>query len=246
VFTVSANGLLAYAGGAHVQSQLGWYDRTGKELGTVGEKYGGLAIGEEQLDLSPTNDRVALAIQGTTTDIWVMDIARGIRARLTFGPTGNSAPVWSPDGKWIAYQNITKDGNVIARRPAFGGPEEVLFSATVPVYPHAWSSDGKYLLYQQGAPGAAHQDIWGLPLFGERKPFQIVPSGTYISSVPQLSRDGRWVAYQSTESGRMEIYVVPFRDGGGKWQVSTSGGVSPRWRNDGKEIFYLGLNGMLM
>ena len=246
VFTVSANGLLAYAGGAHLQSQLGWYDRNGRQVGTVGERFGDLAIGDEELRLSPSGDRVALAIQSTTTDIWIMDVARGVRARLTFGPTGNNSPVWSPDGKWIAYQTITKKGNAIMRKPALGGAEELLVSAPIPIYAHDWSADGKYLLYQAGAPGTG-QEIWALPLAGERKPLLLVSSETgSTNQVPQLSRDDRWLAYQSTESGRMEVYIVPFRGGGGKWQVSTSGGSAPRWRNDGKELFYIGLNGTLM
>jgi eukaryotic-like serine/threonine-protein kinase len=246
VFTVSANGVLAYSGGTHVQSQLGWYDRTGKPLGTVGEKFGALTIAGQQLRLSPSGDRVALSIQGPTTDIWVADVARGSRTRLTFGPTGNSSPVWSPDGKWLAYRTINKDGNALARRPAGGGPEEILLAAQdVSVLPDDWSPDGKYLLYEKGASGT-HAELWVSPLFGERKPFQVVPSGAFQSRFARFSPDGRWLVYQSDESGRLEIYVVPFHSSGGKWQVSAAGGFASHWRSDGKELFYLSLNRTLM
>jgi len=244
VSTVSANGVLAYVSGAQLQSQLGWYDRTGKQLGTVGEKFGALNIGDRELRLSPSGDRVALSIQAPVPDIWVLDVARGGRTRLTFGPIGNTAPVWSPDGKCIAYESDIKDGFAIMRRPAVGGPEETLLSGADQVFPQDWSSDGKYLLYVKGARGT-HEEIWVLPLFGDRKPFQLVPSGAYMSLAAQFSPDMRWVSYSSDESGRQEVYIVPFH-GAGKWEVSTSGGFSPEWRNDGKELFYLGLNGSLM
>ena len=173
-----------------------------------------------------------------------MDVARGGRARLTFGPVGNSAPVWSPDGKWVAYRSDNKEGFTIARRPSAGGPEETLLWGADPVFPQDWSSDGKYLLYVKGARGT-NEEIWVLPLVGERKPLQLVPSGAYFSHSTQFSADMRWVAYESSESGRQEVYIVPFH-GGGKWEVSTSGGLRPEWRSDGQELFYLGLTETLM
>jgi eukaryotic-like serine/threonine-protein kinase len=160
-FSAPSIGLLVYASGRHTQSQLEWYDRAGKQLGSVGETFGDLAVGaggEKELHLSPRGDRAAVAIQGSTTDIWVMDVARGVRSRLTFGPTGNQSPVWSPDGKWIIYFTVTKEGFAMARRSATGGPEEILLSAADPIYPFDWSKDGKYLLYDKGARGT-HVEI---------------------------------------------------------------------------------------
>jgi len=245
-FTVSANGLLAYSSGAHVQTQLAWYDRAGKQLGTVGERFGSVStsFGGRSLRLSPAGDRAALGIQGSTGDIWVMDVARGARTRLTSGPVGSAMPVWSPEGKWLAYFSNPKGVFAIARRPAAGGPEETLLSAAGRILPQDWSADGKYLLYETGA-SATHNEIWALPLVGDGKPFQVVPSGAYYSQNARFSPDMRWVAYNSDESGRVEVYIAPFH-GGGKSPVSLSGGTNPIWRNDGKELFFISLSGMLM
>jgi Tol biopolymer transport system component len=171
-----------------------------------------------------------------------MDVTRGTRNRLTFGG-GNYNPVWSPDGKWVAYYTLTKGGPAIVRRQAVGGPEETMLSAQ-DIRPADWSTDGKYLLYTKG-PVATSTEIWALPLASDGKPFQVVPPVGYINSGARLSPDMRWLAYWSDESGRHEIYIVPFH-GSGKWQVSLSGGDSPHWRNDGKELFFLSLNSVLM
>jgi Tol biopolymer transport system component len=243
IFTVSANGMLVYSGGAQSQTQLAWFDRSGKQMETVGEKFPGVSGGN--MRLSPGGDRIALALEGTVTDIWVMDVARGVRTRLTFGPVGNNNPVWSPDGKWVAYNTITRHGTTINRRPAAGGGEELVFPEGDTLRTLSdWSPDGKYLLYEKGALGT-RQEIWAAPLSGDQKPFPVVPPGAFYSNSPRFSPDGKWVAYQSNESGRVEIYVVPFRGGQGKWQVSTSGGAFPIWRRDGKEIFYVSTDGFL-
>jgi len=240
VFSVSANGILAYAGGGGIESQLAWFDRSGKQLSTVGEKVPGF----NTMRLSHKGDRVALSLESSTNDIWVMDISRGIRTRLTFGPVGNTFPVWSPDDQWIAYGTLARNGTAIYRRPAAGGAEELLLDAAGPRQTADWSPDGKYLLFVKG-PFGSHQEIWVLPLSGDRKPFQLVPAGAFYNIEPHFSPDGRWIAYQSNESGRAEIYVLTFGGKAGKWQVSTNGGLSPRWRSDGKEIFYISLEGFL-
>jgi Tol biopolymer transport system component len=241
LFTVSRNGQVAYSGGAQTQTQLAWFDRTGKQLGLVGEKFPGLAglYGPQRaIRLSPRADRVALAIPGSVIDVWVMDLSRGARTRLTFGPVGNNNPVWSPDEQWVAYNAVIKQGSSVRRKPAAGGAEEELIQDDHELVRVAdWSWDGKYLLLSKGSIGRA-QEIWAMPLSGNRRAFRLEAAGKYITSFPRFSPDGHWVSYQSNESGRPEIYVVPFPTGQGKWQISTGGGTWARWRGDGKEIFY--------
>jgi eukaryotic-like serine/threonine-protein kinase len=146
VFSVSDNGILAYVGGGQVESQLAWFDRSGKQLSTLGQKVPGFNI----MSLSHKGDRVALSIQSSTTDIWIMDISRGIRTRLTFGPSQNNNPVWSPDDQWIAYGTLARNGTAIYRRPAGGGAEELLLDAAESRQTADWSPDGKYLLFVKG------------------------------------------------------------------------------------------------
>ena len=249
VFTVSDNGLLAFSGGSQTQTQLAWFDLTGKQLGVVGEKFGGLSGGSLGIRMSPSGDRVALSIPNSVTDIWVMDLLRGVRSRLTFGPASNNAPVWSPDGKWIAYTSTAKSGSVVCRRPSAGGPEEELLRIEGEfLTPTDWSRDGKYLLVYKGAPSSP-QEMLALPITGDgkgdRKPFVFVPRENYFLATGRFSPDGHWVVYQSNESGRPEIYAIPFPSGQGKWQVSTAGGLAAAWQRDGKEILYLTIDRIL-
>ena len=163
----------------------------------------------------------------------MLDLARGVRTRLTFGPIANQSPAWSPDGKWIAYVADNGGHAVITRKPADGsGPEEQLYAEDQLVFISQWTRDGKYLIYNRGPIGA--QDLWALPLEGERKPFLLVKHG----SDGQVSPDGRWLAYVSNESGASEVYVSAFR-GPGKWQVSSHGGVWTMWSSDGKQLYYM-------
>ena len=246
VFAVSRNGILAYSRGGRVQSRLVWFDRSGRQSEPIGEKLNASGFNTAGLRLSPKGDRIAFPIPGTLRDVWVMDLTRGTRTRLTFGPVLNDGPVWSPDGKWIAYESLRTKGSVIGRKAADGGDEEVLLEeSSTPIFPDDWSPDGRFLMYETGGLGA-HQEIWAVALFGDRKPFQVVPAGAYYNNKAKFSPDGRWVAYESNESGRAEIYLVPFQGAQVKRQVSTSGGFAPHWRRDGKEIFYVTLDGTLM
>ena len=190
------------------------------------------------LRLSPHGDRIALEMDNGVSDIWVHDLARGIRTRLTFGPIFNNTPLWSPDGKWIAYTSNRNGKFQLFRKPSDGGgAEEELLSDDQLLFPGDWLHDGKYIVYARGIPGA--QDIWALPLEGDRKPFQVVPTtpGTFRND-PKLSPDGHWLAYLSNESGSAGIYVSGFRAGTGKWQVSANQGLHPLWSRDGKELYY--------
>jgi eukaryotic-like serine/threonine-protein kinase len=228
--SASENGLLAFGGGGIGDLELIWTDRTGKQLSIAADKLTNL----QYAALSPQGDRVALQIDTGINDIWVLDLARGVRTRLTFGPVTNAFPVWSPDGKWIAYFSFRDGKYNLYRKPSDGsGAEEVLVSdAHQTIYVNDWSRDGKTLIYQRG-PGAGHE-IWALPLEGERKARMLLSSG----SVGRLSPDGRWLAYQALESGMPQIFVVAADGGPGKWQVSPNGGQQPRWSHDGKELLY--------
>jgi Tol biopolymer transport system component len=161
-----------------------------------------------------------------------------VRTRLTFGPTLNAYPVWSPDGKWIAFTSDRNGHSELRCKSADGsGQEEILLTDDQLITATDWSRDGKYVIYNRGPIGGA--DIWAIPLEGDRKPFLLVPHAANSAAVfGELSPDERWLTYTSTESGAPEVYVAAFR-GQGKWQISANGGHNSRWSSDGKELYYL-------
>jgi eukaryotic-like serine/threonine-protein kinase len=232
--SVSDNGLLVLGSGGTADWQLVWMDRNGKQIGAAADKLTNLQTAR----VSPQGDRIALGIDLGMNDIWVLDMARGVKTRLTFGPVQNNTPVWSPDGKWIAYNSDRSGHSTIYRKPSDGsGAEELLLTDDQVTIPSDWSGDGKILFYDRGPIG--NSEVWALPLDGDRKPRQVVPrTANSFSGQGSLSPDGRWLAYTSSESGTMEIYVVAFGGGQGKWQVSTNEGSNPRWSRDGKELYY--------
>jgi eukaryotic-like serine/threonine-protein kinase len=232
--SVSDNGLLVLGSGGTADWQLVWLDRYGKQIGTVTDKLTNLQAAR----ISPQGDRIALGIDTGMNDIWVFDLVRGVRTRLTFGPVQNNDPVWSPDGKWIAYNSDRNAHSTIYRKRSDGsGAEELLLTDAQVTLPSDWSRDGKLLFYSRGPVGDS--EIWALPLEGERKPVLVVPRAANTATAQgSLSPDGRWLAYTSNESGTLEIYVIAFGGGTGKWQVSTNEGVIPRWSKDGKELYY--------
>ena len=229
--SASANGLLAFGGGGIGDLELIWADRTGRQLTVAADKLTNL----QYASLSPQGERAALQIDSGINDIWVLDLARGVRTRLTFGPVTNAYPVWSSDGKWIVYFSFRDSKYGLYRKPSDGsGAEELLVSDdNETIYATDWSRDGKTLIYQRGILGTGNE-IWALPIEGERKPRMLVAQ----ASIGRLSPDGRWLAYQSLESGLPEIFVVAADGGQGKWQVSASGGQFVRWSHDGKELLY--------
>jgi Tol biopolymer transport system component len=244
-FSVSKNGALIYRTVKQSKLQLRWFDRQGKALSTFGEPG---AYGE--LGLSADGTRVALGRYDATShhaDLWVLDSTRGTSTRLTFNPGQDSRETWSASGDEVFY-SITHQGKTteIYRKSANGaGQEALVLQSPVGkvIAPTDVSSDGKNLLYTESTTTSS--DIFVLPLDGSGKPDPFVATHAYETNA-KFSPDGRWVAYQSNESGRMEIYVRPFpatAGGGAKWMLSNIGGVQPRWRRDGKEIFYLAPSG---
>jgi Tol biopolymer transport system component len=218
------------------QFRLVWVDRTGKELGTVGEPgdYSNPA-------LSPDERRLAVGRMDPRArrDIWVFDLIRGTSSRLTFDPADDMNPTWSPDGNWIAFTSDRKGQRNLYRKLASGtGEDEILWESEERKNVEDWSRDGRTILMNCTPPGKTGPDVWALPLTGDRKPVPVL-SGAYSEDQAQLSPDGRWLAYRSSESGRSQIYVQNFPPSGGKWQISTEGGNDPQWRRDGKELFYI-------
>ena len=234
--SVSNNGILVLGSGGAADWQLVWMDRSGKQIGVAADKLSDL----QSARVSPQGDRIVFTMDSGQNDVWVLDLARGIRTRLTFGPVSNNYPVWSPDGKWIIYNSDRNGRSNFYRKPSDGsGAEELLLTNDQIALPSDWSRDGKYLIYGHGPAGYTDWDVWALPLEGERKPRLVVAHRENGSSgYGRLSPDGRWLAYASTESGKPEVYVIPFGGGQGRWQVSANGGSQPAWSQDGKELYF--------
>jgi serine/threonine protein kinase len=244
-FTVSDTGILAYGGGATALRQLAWTDRGGKSLGAVGAS--GLFIG---FALSPDDKRVALDLVNLDVggrEIWLMELARGVATRLTAASAAELSPIWSPDGGRIAFATSRGGGastDIFQTLSSGAGRAEALLTSEHRELPTDWSRDGQSLLYERIGKDTK-SEIWVLPLAGERKPAPVLQA-PFNESGSVFSPDGRWIAYVSDESGRQEVYVQTFPASAAKWRISPDGGSQPRWRRDGREIFYLTADGRLM
>ena len=241
----SAAGLLAYrAGTASSARQLEWFDRSGKSAGVVGAAD---PNGPFNPSIAPDGQHVALDRQVSgNLDVWLLETTRGVATRFTVDAGSDRGPVWSPDGSRIVFASNRSTGfQDLYERPSSGaGAEQLLLASPLNKLPMDWSQDGKFILYRQIDPNGGY-DLWVLPMFGDRKPFPIANT-PFEERDGQFSPDGRWVAYRSNESGRFEVYVQPFPGPGGKSQVSTNGGTQPRWRRDGRELFYIAPDRTLM
>jgi serine/threonine protein kinase len=242
-FSASDNGVLVYHSGAAGNTQFTWMDRTGKQLGVVGQP-------ADQGDLQLSSDDARLAFRQVdlrtgTINIWLIELARGTSSRFTLEQTTEFAPVWSPDGSRVVFATL-RNGlpDLYQKVSNSGGNDEPLLKDLVPKIPYDWSRDGHFILYATIDPKTSW-DVWTLPLDGDKKPFPFLQSKADERQA-QFSPNGKWVAYMSNESGRNEVYVRPFPVGAGTWQVSTGGGEQPRWRRDGKELFYLSSDHKLM
>jgi serine/threonine protein kinase len=241
IFSTSNSGVLAYRA-TDPDSRLVWFDRAGHALGTVGEP-----SDYAHVDLSPDDGRVAverIEHPSGTHDVWILDVQRGTSSRLTFSGD-NTYPIWSPDGTRIAFTSYRSGYNDLYERLASGaGNEHLLLGSKLQKWPTSWSRDGRSLIFEGGFTDGP-PDTWVLSLTGdaEAAPFERTPAW---ENGAQLSPDGRWLAYASNTSGRPAVFVQSFPTPGSKWQVSSSAAGEPRWRSDGKELFYGTLGGQIM
>lgn len=244
-FSASENGILAYGNGLLTASgnEMAWLDRTGKRLGAVGPQGQG-RIGNPLL--SPDQKEILFNlfnVAGDSSDVWLLDVARGVPSRSTFR-TGISADgIWSPDGNSIVFQsNFT----AIYRKAANGtGKEEPLLMGGINNRPLDWSRDGKFVVYMSSNSGATGSSLWLLPVEGDHKPIAYLQT-SFNEADAQFSPDGKWMVYASNESGQAQVYVQAIPASGAKWQISPAGGTQPRWRRDGKELFYISSDQKLM
>jgi Tol biopolymer transport system component len=236
-FSLSSTGTLAYgmsaSGGGMLQ--LNWVDRVGKLLQIAGPlaNYRGIDLSRDGMLIAAHHHERSL--QG---DIWITELARGTTSRFTYDASQeNSSPVWSPDGKFVAFASLRQSKWGLYRKPTDNaGAEERLLESDDTVLPQSWSPDGQSIVYTRFT--ARPPDLFLLPLSGDRKPIALLDR-PFIETYGQVSPDGKWLAYESNETGTDEVYVQPFPRGAGKWKVSTNGGSFPRWRRDGRELFYL-------
>ena len=248
-FSVSDNGVLVCQGQWQRDYQLVWFDRTGKQVGTI-DTPTKVSFGQSPM-ISPDGKRAVVrremstagtaANPGGGSNLWIVDLEKGTSQRIT--STFSQTPAWSPDGTRIVYNNGT---NIAIRAANGSGEEEIVSKRTA--FPTAWSPDGRFIIFRERGV-KTRLDIWALPMFGDRKEYQLSAS-PFDEQTPQVSPDGRWLAYASDETGNYEVYVQSFsadgKLGADKKIVSTGGGKIPVWRRDGSELFFIGADGQMM
>ena len=243
VFDASNDALMAYETGDHVTGmQYLWYDRAGNEIGALFDR--GYHI---EPNFSPDGNRLADSLGMTKGDVWVHDLSRGVSTQVTSDADQNSSPIWSRDGERLFFACKTQHYNLCSVDLSGARPKQIVLDTGVDIWPIALSADGRFLLYGQGLNiGRARSQLWVYPSGGQ--PFRLL-KGDAIEADGQFSPNGHWVVYTSNQTGRDEVYVGEFLPPasrathesavGQRWQVSISGGHSPRWNRNGKEIFYI-------
>jgi Tol biopolymer transport system component len=229
-FSASDNGVVAYRTQPAATTELVWFDRRGNRQGTIGApaNYSVPVLSPDEKKLAITRIDPGLG----TRDLWLFDLARGTLTPFTFDPAEETNPTWSPDGNQIAFISRQKGIlNLYQKATSGTGDAEPLLGSSDEKNIQSRSPSGRFILYEVG------ERLWALPLSGDRKPTSLFAKGGETRA--NISPNGRWVAYQSSESGREEVYVQSFPPSGSKWQVSTAGGEEPYWRRDGKEMFFI-------
>jgi eukaryotic-like serine/threonine-protein kinase len=246
VFDASNRGVMAYQLGNRVSgNQFRWYDRTGKEQGLLGEPNF-----EFEPSISPNGRKLAVCMaDGGYSRLWIYDLTLGVRKQITFSKYDYSSPIWSPDGVHVYFDSKREHYSIYQVDSRGTELEKPILDTGSDTWPLDVSSDGRFLLYAEGMRiGGSHSQIWVYPLDAKSHPFRLL-KGEAIEGDAKFSPDGRWVAYTSNESGRNEVYVVRFWSqkthqpensiSSEKWQVSNSGGHTPRWSRNNRELFYL-------
>jgi eukaryotic-like serine/threonine-protein kinase len=238
--SASASGRIAYrTGTAALERQFIWFDRSGRDVAKVGEPIGG-----NPLSPSLSTDQRWLAFHratGGNVDLWRFDIARGVLSRLTSNPGNDIHPTWSPDSSRILFSSNRNGSYEAFEKSIASGEEKAFLPLQSPLTD--WSRDGRFVLVQRRPKETT--DIFALEMGASRDAVPVVQTD-FEERNGQFSPDGRWIAYESTESGRWEIYVQPFPGPGARVQVSVNGGAQVRWRPDGKELFFIALDDRLM
>jgi eukaryotic-like serine/threonine-protein kinase len=241
-FSVSDAGVIAYVNSSFSDRELQWFDRTGRSMGSVGPpgRYGLLT------QLAPDAKRVAVARgQMGNEDIWSFEVADGSGSRLSLEPGSDTQPMWEASGKRMLYQTSTgSDIRVLVKDASGAGAPEMLASLDLAAHLWDWSRNGRFVIYSTFGKQRV-SDLWVLPLTADRKPYLFAES-SFHKTQAQISPDGRWLAYTTYESGRDEVYVDSFPQPGNRRQLSPDGGMQPRWRRDGGELFYVRSDQFLM
>ena len=248
-FAVGADRTLVYVpADAKPTSELVWYDRRGSKLGTLGPR-----LPYRQIVMAPDGRRAV--VEGDSNDsganpprFLLLDLVRGTTVAANGAVRNNTAlgdAVWSPDGQRLVFAGLNNgDVDLFVANVDSSEPPAVLAHLPLQQYPEQWSADGRFILYSQ-IDSATKVSLWALPLEGDRKPILLVDA-PFLQDEVQLSPDGRWLTYVSYESGRAEVYLQPFGRPGVRSRISTAGGGQPKWRADGREVFYVALDGTVM
>jgi serine/threonine-protein kinase len=245
-FSVAPQGAIVFEeGSGTTANELVWFDRAGKQIGKLPTLTG------TGLRISPRGDQLLYIGSGAArSDVCVVQLSRGVPTRISLGSDGGSYGIWSPDSRLVAYQNGVGGDSILVRASDGLGSEQVVAKLQGDVMPRGWSADGNYIVFEYHAAASnSPGQLWVAPLKPGETPHPLVRN---ISSFgTDLSPDGKWLAYTSDESGRLEVYVIPFNPGAspanalasGRWQISADGGNQPRWSHTGNELFYANPSG---
>jgi len=244
VFSVSFDGRVVFRPGEGWRgSSIKWYDRAGRETGGIQEP--GRYI---NIRLSPDGKKLAVEERddaGGNIDIWMQDLERGVKSRLTFNAAPDRVPVWTPDGKQIIFTSTREGKTSFFKKNAEGiGAAEAIYSSDIYKRPYSIARDGRYLVFYQKKPNGL-DDLYALPLTGKPEPVEVLKDD-FDKDTPVFSPDGKWIAYDSDESGTYSVYIIPFPPTGGRWQVTAQEAANPVWSKDGKELFFLSGENELM